>query len=83
MNPPSLITYYFKTYVSKSEIVQRIEILLKNKTIINKQFNGKTSYKINEKETTYHVDLQSTNKSNNNTNNTFDSNVNNNMEVLN
>ena len=30
MNPPSLITYYFKTYVSKSDIVQRIEILLKN-----------------------------------------------------
>ena len=29
------------------------------------------------------MDLQSTNKSNNNTNNTFDSNVNNNMEVLN
>ena len=73
----------FETNVSKSDIVERIEILLKNNTIINKQFNGKTSYKINEKETTYHVDLQSTNKSNNNTNNTFDSNVNNNMEVLN
>ena len=50
-------------------IIERIEILLKNNTIINTQFNGKTSYKINEKETTFHVDLQSTNESNNNTNN--------------
>ena len=73
----------FETNVSKSDIVERIEILLKNNTIINKQFNGKTSYKINEKETTYHVDLQSTNESNNNTDNTSDSNVNNNLEFLN
>ena len=51
-------------------MVERIEILLKNNTIINTQFNCKTSYKINEKETTFHVDLQSTNESNNNTNNT-------------
>ena len=54
-------------------IIERIEILLKNNTIINTQFNGKTSYKINEKETTFHVDLQSTNESNNNTDNTSDS----------
>ena len=57
----------FETNVSKSDIVERIEILLKNNTIINKHFYGKTSYKINGKETTYHVDLQSTNESNNNT----------------
>ena len=63
--------------------MERIEILLKNNTIINKQFNGKTSYKINKKGTTYHVDLQSTNESNNNTDNTSDSNVNNNLEFLN
>ena len=25
MNPPSLITYYFKTYVSKSEIVNELK----------------------------------------------------------
>ena len=40
-----------ETNVSKGDIVERIEILLKNDTIINKQFNGKTSYKINGKET--------------------------------
>ena len=73
----------FETNVSKSDIVERIEILLKNNTIINKQFNGKTSCKINEKETTYHVDLQSANESNNNTDNTSESNVNNNLEFLN
>ena len=74
----------FETNVSKSDIVEHIEILLKNNTIINKQFNGKTCYKINEKETTYHVDLQSTNESNNhNTDSTSDSNVNNNLEFLN
>ena len=37
----------FEANVSKSDIVERIEILLKNNTIINKQFNGKTSNKIN------------------------------------
>ena len=73
----------FETNVSKSDIVERIEILLKNNTIINKQFNGKTSYKISEKETTYHVDLQSASESNNNTDNTSESNVNNNLEFLN
>ena len=73
----------FETYVSKSDIVERIEILLKYNTIINKQFNGKISYKINEKDTTYHVDLQNTNESNNNTDNTSGSNVNNNLEFLN
>ena len=51
----------FETNVSNSDIVEQIEILLKHNTIVNKQFNGKTSFKINEKETTYHVDLQSTN----------------------
>ena len=73
----------FETNVSKSDIVERIEILLKNNAIINKQLNGKTSYKINKKETTYHEDLQSTNDSNNNTDNTPDPNVNNNLEFLN
>ena len=74
----------FETNVSKSDIVERIEIWLKNNTIVNKQFNGKTSYEINEKETTDHVDLQSTNESNNNnTDNTSDSNVNNNLGFLN
>ena len=72
----------FETNVSKSDIAERIEILLKNNTSINKQFNGKTSYKISEKET-YHMDLQSTNESNNNTDNTSESNVNNNLEFLN
>ena len=70
----------FEANVSKSDIVERIEILLKKKTIINKQFNGKTSYKINEKETSYH---ETTNDSNNNTDNTSDANVNNNLEFLN
>ena len=86
MNPPSISDYIlrnFETNESKSDLVERIEILLKNNAIINKQFNDKTSYKINEKETTYHVDLQSTNESNNNTDNTSDSNVNNNLEFLN
>ena len=63
----------FETNVSKSDLVERIEILLKTNTNINKQFDGKTSYKINEKETNYHVDLQSTSESNNNTDNTSDS----------
>ena len=72
-----------ETNVSKSDMVERIEILLKNNTIINTQFNGKISYKIKEKETTFHVDLQSTNESNNNTDNTSDSNINNNLEFLN
>ena len=70
----------FEANVSKSDIVERIEIFLKKKTIINKQFNGKTSYKINEKETSYH---ETTNDSNNNTDNTSDANVNNNLEFLN
>ena len=58
---------------------------MKNNTISNKELNGKTSYKVNEKETTYHdhEHLQSTNDSNNNTDNTSDSNVNNNLESLN
>ena len=63
----------FETNVSKSDIVERFEILLKNNT----------SYKINEKETTYHVDLLSTNESNNSTENTSDSKFNNNLEFLN
>ena len=57
-----------------------ISFLVHFKVKIHKQFNGKTSYKINEKETTYHVDLQSTNESNNNTDNTS---FNNNLELLN
>ena len=73
----------FETNVSKSDIVEWIEVLLKNNTFINKQFNCKTSYKIKEKETTYQVDLQSTNESNNNIDNTSESNVNNNLEFLN
>ena len=86
MNPPSISDYIlrnFETNESKSDLVERIEILLKNNATINKQFNDKTSYKINEKETTYHVDLQSTNESNNTTDNTSDPNVNNNLEFLN
>ena len=86
MNPPSLSIYKknFETNVSKSDIVERIEILLKNNFIVNKQFNGKTSYKINEKETFYHDALESTNDSNNNnTDHTSDSNVDNNLEFLN
>ena len=65
--------------------MKRIEILLKNNTITNKQFNGKTSYKINKKETIYDDNeyLQRTNDSNNNTCNTSDSNVNKNVEFLN
>ena len=35
----------FETNASKGDIVERIEILLENNTVINKQFNGKTSYK--------------------------------------
>ena len=58
------ISKNFETNVSKSDIVERIEILLKNNFIVNKQFNGKTSYKINEKETFYHEALESTNDSN-------------------
>ena len=73
----------FETNVSKSDIVEWNEVLLKNNTFINKQFNCKTSYKIKEKETTYQVDLQSTNESNNNIDNTSESNVNNNLEFLN
>ena len=75
----------FQLSASKSNIVERIEILLKNNTIINKQFNGTTSYKINEKKTTYHDhgDLQRTNDSKNNTDNASDSNVNNNLQFLN
>ena len=72
----------FETNISKNDIEEQIEILLKNNTVINKQFNGKTSYKINGKET-YHVDIQSTKESNNNTENTSDSNINNNLEFLN
>ena len=55
----------FETNVSKRDIVERIEIFLKNETINNTQFNGKTLNKINEKETSYHEALQSTNYSNN------------------
>ena len=33
----------FEANLRKSDIVERIEILLKNNTIINKQFNGNTS----------------------------------------
>ena len=51
-----------------------ISFLVHFKVKIHKQFNGKTSYKINEKETTYQKDLKSTNESNNNTDNTSDSN---------
>ena len=51
-----------------------ISFLVHFKVKIHKQFNGKTSYKINEKETTYQKDLKSTNESNNKTDNTSDSN---------
>ena len=56
----SIYDYIFKNFetnVSKNDIVERIEILLKNNTIINKQFNGKTSYKINEKERIFKVQM--------------------------
>ena len=72
---------HFQINVSKSDIVKQIEILLKNSIIINKQFNGKNSYKINKKETIYdnHGNLQRTNDSYNNACKTSDSNVNKNV----